>query len=190
MDVATGYNTRYIGTQSFQNNGIEVELKGTPVQTQSFTWSPSINFTYVKNKVLGTDKYSYYPGVRYLQTIKRKPCICCRFTQVRRLWQPITNVMHQAKSFLIQTVYRNQNGVRTPHGTTVPKIYGGFNNDFSYKHINLSFLIDYRFGNKVLSATNYYSTYRGLNKSTLPGREGGVVGDGVTEDGQKKYQIS
>ncbi|HEX8022747.1 MAG TPA: SusC/RagA family TonB-linked outer membrane protein, partial [Mucilaginibacter sp.] len=34
-------------------------------------------------------------------------------------------------------------------------------------------------------ATNYYSMYRGLNKATLPGREGGVVGDGVTEDGQK-----
>ena len=62
-------------------------------------------------------------------------------------------------------------------------VYGGLNNDFNYKRFNLSFLVDYRFGNKVLSATNYYAIYRGLDKMTLAGRETGVVGAGVTESG-------
>jgi hypothetical protein len=35
----------------------------------------------------------------------------------------------------------------------------------------------------VLSATNYYSIYRGENKLTLAGRETGVVGQGVTAAG-------
>jgi len=43
--------------------------------------------------------------------------------------------------------------------------------------------MDYRFGNKILSATNSYSIYRGLNKMTLDGRETGVVGNGVTASG-------
>jgi len=76
-----------------------------------------------------------------------------------------------------------QGGPRKPMGSTVPKYYGGFNNDFSYKGFNLSFLIDYRYGNKILSATSYYSTLRGLNKITLPGRETGVVGQGVDATG-------
>lgn len=68
-------------------------------------------------------------------------------------------------------------------GSTIPKIYGGFNNSFTYKQINLGFLVDYRFGNKVLSATENGSIFRGLNKLTLEGRETGVVGNGVTESG-------
>jgi hypothetical protein len=68
-------------------------------------------------------------------------------------------------------------------GSVLPKVYGGLNNEVSYKNFNLSFLIDYRFGNKILSATNYYTTFRGLNQITLEGRETGVKVDGVTADG-------
>jgi hypothetical protein len=66
-------------------------------------------------------------------------------------------------------------------GSVMPKIYGGITNEFSYKAFNLSFLIDYNFGNKVLSATEFYSIYRGLNKLTLEGREG--ITEGVVEGG-------
>lgn len=68
-------------------------------------------------------------------------------------------------------------------GSTTPKVYGGLNNSFNYKRFSLSFLIDYRYGNKVLSATNYYSIYRGLNKLTLVSRETGVTGVGVNPAG-------
>jgi hypothetical protein len=57
------------------------------------------------------------------------------------------------------------------------------NNDFTYKNFNLSFLIDFKYNNKILSATNYYSIVDGLNKMTLAGRETGVVAQGVKEDG-------
>jgi hypothetical protein len=45
-------------------------------------------------------------------------------------------------------------------------------------------LIDYKFGNKVLSGTEDYSYVYGLNKATLPGRETGIVANGVNENGQ------
>ncbi len=50
-----------------------------------------------------------------------------------------------------------------------------------YKDFNFSFLIDYNYGNNILSATSYYSIFRGLNKLTLEGRDGIKVG--VTESG-------
>jgi hypothetical protein len=43
--------------------------------------------------------------------------------------------------------------------------------------------VDFKFNNKVLSATENYSYVRGLNKATLAGRETGVVAEGVKEDG-------
>jgi hypothetical protein len=67
-------------------------------------------------------------------------------------------------------------------GSVMPKVYGGINNEFNYKAFNMSFLIDYNFGNKVLSATEYSSIVRGLNKMTLEGRDGittGVNAEGI-----------
>jgi hypothetical protein len=73
-------------------------------------------------------------------------------------------------------------GSLIPMGSVLPTIYGGFKNDLSYKNFSFSFLIDFNYGNKILSATNYYTIYRGLNKMTLAGRESGIT-TGVTASG-------
>jgi hypothetical protein len=67
-------------------------------------------------------------------------------------------------------------------GSVLPKVYGGLNNEFSFKDFTLSFLIDYNYGNKILSASNFYAIRRGLHSMTLEGREGGVT-TGVTSTG-------
>src|SRR5690606_32011898 len=61
---------------------------------------------------------------------------------------------------------------------------GGFTNSFSYKGVTASFLIDFKLGNKVLSGTNFNAYRHGLHKETLVGREDGVIGEGVNEEGQ------
>lgn len=181
LDIASGYNTHLIGSQSFKNSGVELEVKGTPIQTSSFSWTPSFNFTYVKNKVLSTDEFgttqtlgTYRPLNANLAYVVGLPGPQIMANDYKR--DGSGNIIFDSNGYPEYTD-------RKPMGSTVPKIYGGLNNDFSYKHINLSFLVDYRFGNKILSATNAYSIYRGLNKITLDGREGGVVGKGVTEAG-------
>ena len=52
----------------------------------------------------------------------------------------------------------------------------------------MSFLVDFNYGNKVLSATEYYAHFNGLTKETLVGREGGLTNNGVTVDAQTYYQ--
>jgi len=71
-----------------------------------------------------------------------------------------------------------------PYGSVLPTLYGGWNNDLSFNRFVFSFLIDYNYGNKILSATSYYSLIRGLNKMTLEGRTGGIT-VGVTENGNQ-----
>jgi hypothetical protein len=73
-------------------------------------------------------------------------------------------------------------GKLIPMGSVLPTLYGGLNNSLDFGNFNLSFLIDYNYGNKILSATSYYSIYRGLNKMTLAGRETGIT-TGVTANG-------
>jgi len=68
-------------------------------------------------------------------------------------------------------------------GTGVPPYVMGFNNSFHYKQFGLSFLIDGKFGGSIYSGTNALAYRYGLHKETLPGREDGIVGAGVTETG-------
>lgn len=186
LDWSTGYTNRYIGTGSTQNRGLELELHGTPVRTADFSWTPAFNFTYVKNKILQTDGITdnnigfgtFRPaassGIAVTSLVVGLTGPQILASDYKR--DGSGNIVFDASGL-------PQRGDLVAMGSTIPKIYGGFNNSFTYKQINLGFLIDYRFGNKVLSATENGSIFRGLNKLTLEGRETGVVGNGVTESG-------
>lgn len=185
LDVSSGFATRFIGTGSTQNNGIEIELNGTPFKTVNFVWSPSFNFTYVQNKILQTDGTTQSANISFgtYRPLNAATAL------VKGLPGPQIMANDYLRNGNGQIIF-DANGLpmagpRVAMGSVVPKVYGGFNNNFTFKNLNLSFLIDYRYGNKILSATNYNSIYRGFNKLTLAGREDGVVGDGVTLTGAK-----
>ncbi|WP_114938248.1 SusC/RagA family TonB-linked outer membrane protein [Mucilaginibacter endophyticus] len=190
LDLATGFARRFIPTGSTQNNGIEVELSGTPFKTANFSWSPSFNFTYVQNKILQTDGT---PESANISFGTYRP-LNAATALVKGLPGPQIMANDYLRNDKGQIIFDGnglpQAGPRVPMGSAVPNIYGGLNNNFVFKNFNLSFLIDYRFGNKILSATNYNSIYRGFNKLTLVGRETGVLGDGVNESGQKNTVVA
>ena len=47
-----------------------------------------------------------------------------------------------------------------------------------------SFLVDFKLGNMMLSGTNFNAIRHGLHKMTLQGRQGGVIGEGVNQNGE------
>ncbi|MEO3403442.1 SusC/RagA family TonB-linked outer membrane protein [Mucilaginibacter sp. CAU 1740] len=185
LDVSSGFARRYIPSGSTQNNGIEVELSGTPVKTRNFVWSPSFNFTFVQNKILQTDGTPLSANIAFgtYRPLNATTAL------VKGLPGPQIMANDYLRNDKGQVIFDSnglpQAGPRVPMGSAVPNIYGGLNNTFTFDNFNFSFLVDYRFGNKILSATNYNSIYRGFNKLTLIGREGGVVGDGVNANGDK-----
>ncbi len=187
--ISSGYTKRYITTGSTQNNGIEIELSGTPFKTPDFAWSPSFNFTYVQNKILQTDGTA---GSSNISFGTYRP-LNAATALVKGLPGPQIMANDYLRDASGQIIFDAGglplSGPRVAMGSAVPNIYGGLTNNFTYKKFNLSFLIDYRYGNKILSATNYYSIYRGLNNLTLAGREGGVTGDGVTRNGAKNTVV-
>lgn len=182
VDISSGYTNAFIGTGSTQNRGVEVEIHGTPVHSSSFNWTPSFNFTYVQNKILQTD-----PATNSNIAFGTYRPLNANLALVVGMAGPQIMANDYVRNASGQIVIDEKGfpvkGDLKPMGQTTPKFYGGLNNSFNYKSFNLSFLLDYRYGAKILSATNYYSVFRGLNKSTLPGRETGVVAQGVTAAG-------
>ncbi len=72
-------------------------------------------------------------------------------------------------------------------GNYQPDWVGGLNNEFSYRGVIASCLIDIHKGGDVYSMTNAWGRYAGALEETVIGREGGIIGVGVKEDENGNY---
>ncbi len=178
---ATGATEGLVGTGSTRNTGIEVQLKGVIVKTADFEWSTTFNYTNVNNEIISTDLSNGRLGLGSNRATLGNAITAF----VVGLPGPQIMAYDYKRSSNGQMVVDPSGlpvrGELKPMGSVLPKHYGGLTNQLTYKGVSLSFLIDYNFGNKVLSATEHYSIARGLNKMTLEGRNG--VTAGVTESG-------
>jgi TonB-linked SusC/RagA family outer membrane protein len=194
--IATGYTSGFIANGQTQNKGLEVMLSGSPIKGKDFTWTATLNFTKINNKVLRTDAAGN--NVNLGQNRATLGNAITAYVQGFAGPQILAyDYKRNSKGDIVvdESGYPLRGDSLIAWGSVLPKVYGGLNNEFNFKGVTLSFLIDYNYGNKILSATSYYSIYRGLNKRTLEGREGitkGVTTTGATNtvkaDAQGYYQ--
>nr|WP_199158133.1 SusC/RagA family TonB-linked outer membrane protein [Pedobacter sp. ASV2] len=192
ISPSSGYLASYQALGSTQNQGVEMMLSGTIIDKKDFSWKASINHTTVNNKLLKIDDTENPAALRKDGEGQYRPSEPpyhngAYVASVQGL--PMAQIMaYDYKYDASGNIVVDPDGIPmkgnlTPMGSGLPKHYGGFSNDFNYKKFNLSFLIDYKFGVKVLSATDFFTNYYGLNKQTLVGRESGIIVKGVKEDG-------
>jgi hypothetical protein len=74
-------------------------------------------------------------------------------------------------------------GLRKNIGPGIAPYQMGLTNTFNLNKFTFSFLVDAKFGGYMHSGTNHLAYARGLHKETLPGRETGIVGEGVNQSG-------
>ncbi len=180
LSSATGFTSTVIANGSVQNRGLEVRVTGTPVRKSKFRWDVSFNLSSVENKILQTDAAGNNVNLGTYRPLNANTAFVKGLSGPQILAHDYTydskgNIVVDASGLPVQ-------GGLIPMGSVLPTLYGGLNNSFDFGNFNLSFLIDYNYGNKILSATSYYSIYRGLNKMTLAGRESGIT-TGVTAAG-------
>lgn len=202
--VATGYSAKYLNAGTIQNQGIELQLNGTPVQTEDFSWRMVVNWTRNRNKVTELFQDASGQQATNLQIANFQGGVTFNAT----LGQPFGTIRGQ------DFVY-DSNGNKTVQatgsragrylfsetannviGNMNPDWIGGVNNTFRYKNFNLSFLIDVRKGGSVFSLDQYYGQATGLYPESVglndlgnPSRSliedgGGVIMPGVLPDGQ------
>ncbi|WP_291871281.1 SusC/RagA family TonB-linked outer membrane protein [Maribacter sp.] len=172
--LSSGFGSGVIANGSIQNKGLEVLVTGVPIQTDNFSWTTSVNFTSIKNEVLKTDLLDNPIGLGLNRATLGNAVTAFVVgeagPQIRAYdyqYDGSGDIVLDASGLPVRGEFKN-------YGSVLPDFYGGWNNSFSYKNLSLSFLLDFNYGNKVLSATEFYSRFRGLNKVTLEGRETGV----------------
>ncbi len=184
LSAATGFTSGLVGTGSTRNTGLELQITGVPIQQNDFRWNITANLTTVKNKILETD-----PEGKNQNLGQNRATLGNAITAFVKDFAGPQILAYDYRRHANGEIIVDANGYPLrgeliKMGSVLPKLYGGVNNEFNYKNFSFAFLIDYNYGNKVLSATNYYSIFRGLHKMTLEGREGGIT-VGVREDGSK-----
>jgi len=180
--AASLFSSQYINAGLINNNGVEATLNLTPFRTSSFTWDASLNYAKNNNKIIRlTDEVT-----RAVMSDDRQVLVDAsvggsygdmyvigwqRDSQGRPLVTSAGSPMLTGK-----TLYA---------GNFNPRYNLGFNNTFTFKNISLGFLLDYRNGGTVIAGTQALLDADGHSKASLRGREGGIVLDAYTVDGQK-----
>ncbi len=170
VSTASGFTAKSINAGKITNNGFEMLLNVTPIQTSNgFAWNSTFNYS--KNKSRVTE---LAPGVTTLL--------------LGSLWNGrIEARLDKPYGAIYGKGFKHDSATGQllladglPQATSKPTVYfgtiqpdwtGGWGNTVSFKSITLYGLLDVRRGGKIYSVTNMFGDNTGVLKRTLSGRE-------------------
>ena len=184
IDVSStsGYSKSKVNIGKVNNKGFESMLTLIPLETIDMRWESNFNLTFNKSEVIDLGGQTVIQVGR--GSINNTGWIA------QEVGKPMGSLQgrgyaRNANGEIIYAAdgrFTSDNIVKT-FGSANPKWIGGWLNSLQYKNIMLSAMVDWKFGHKMISTTNYNLFRHGLSKASLPGREGGVIGKGVKADG-------
>ncbi|HEX6627487.1 MAG TPA: SusC/RagA family TonB-linked outer membrane protein [Gemmatimonadaceae bacterium] len=183
---ATGYILFNLNGAATRNKGVELTLRGTPIQTSNFSWDFQANYDHARGMVVSlphdlpesyvSDTWLYgnvrngtMPG---MSTMSLTGLFYLRNNNGDLLIDPTSGLPVRSTSF-IDNGYDRQ-----------PKYTIGLTNTFRRNNLSLDFLLDMRRGGDIFNATEHYLTARGLSTETLD-RDVPRVIKGVLRDGKE-----
>ena len=188
---AGGYIFMTTNAGELVNNGMELSITATPVQTKNFRWDLMVNASGNRGKVK-----NLLPGLEilYITDVQVGNAKAASFNNGRFM---AISGSKWARTDDGQLILNKDSGMPTSDGLTTkeignrePKVYGGINNSFQYKNWNLSFLLDYRIGGDIYNGTDYYMTNNGMSARSM-NRESlsitGVIQTGTDAAGNPTY---
>ena len=187
MNSLSGYSNVKVNAGDIQNQGWEVMLNATPIQTKEFNWDMTLNFSMNDNKIIelaeGVKQYNLggYDNLNiYAQEGGNYGEIWgTTFTRVKE-------GKYAGKLLLNSSGLPQGNSEKTKIGDQQADCLLGWTNTFSYKNFTLSFLIDARIGGEIFSGSNRLLQANGVAACTVVnGDRKPFVVDGViaNEDG-------
>lgn len=174
VSATSGFSSRVANAGTIKNDGVEVQLGITPVNSGNFRWD--INLNWAKNNSIVEDlpegvtelTLNTNWGVR-LVAREGEPYGALIGSRVKRApdGQIIVNQATGRPVFDVDENGLNNNFVL---GNITPDWVGGLRNTFSYKGFTLSALLDMRKGSDIFSMTYIFGRYAGVLEESLEGR--------------------
>lgn len=180
---ATFFNTYFINAGNIQNQGVEAVLRYDVLRHTKLQWNTGINFATNDNKIIElsplSDRFtlSGASGANYASQFKVGGSFGDIYgTVLQHDDQGRVMIDNDGKPI-------KQGGDMVYLGNANTKWQLGWNNNFAFNNFTLSFLIDGKFGGKVMSVTQAMMDSYGVSKATGDARDaGGVKVNGVSPD--------
>ena len=175
------YAYRYVNAGDIQNRGWELTVDATPVLTPDFTWKTSLNFSSNRNKikelheelkelVYGPSSFSSSYAMKLVKAGSIGDIYGKAFVRDAE-----GNIVYQTEGDHkgLPAVEGEGNTIKV--GNANPRFIMGWNHTFSYKGFSLYFLLDWRYGGKILSQTQAEMDLYGVSQVTALARDRGYV---------------
>lgn len=178
LDATSGYSSALLNAGLINSRGIEVLLSGKPVANKNFTWTSTLtwsrNRSYVRELAEGVQNHVLYG---YVGTINIEARVGERMGDMYG-----KGFQRSPEGKIIYT----SDGLPASVDPTTRKLgnafadwKAGWLNELSIRSFRISVLFDGQMGGSMFSHTNHKLNTLGKTKVTLPGREEGIIGDGV-----------
>jgi TonB-linked SusC/RagA family outer membrane protein len=181
IDPTTGYTSNSVNAGKIQSHGFEIMLNFTPIKSRSFQWDVNLNWAsnraFVKELADGLSTYQLPSTVLSNQARVGGRMGDMYGTTYRR--DPDGNIIY------LNGITQDDPTLKLL-GNYNPDWTAGISNNFNYKGIIASFLLDWRFGGEFYPYMYVRANEAGQLIESLEGREG-IIGNGVMLDANGKY---
>ena len=177
ISASTGYASTIINAGVVSNKGYEFQLNAVPFESDAFEWNLGVNFTKSNSTVesLNEGLESITLNSLWAVSVEARP---------GEEFGSIYGYDYLRDNFGRKIIDDNgyaQKGERKKLGSITPDWYGGISNKFRYKNFSISALISIQEGGEFYSYGRAYRTFFGTDVRSLPGRETGIIVDGINE---------
>lgn len=161
LSPSTGYAGIDANIGSLSNRGIDGQITGVPIRNDNFSWDVSLNFGHYTNKITKLPQDEILTGsIGQYGNTKRMVEGGSVYDFYIKEWAGVNpengkatwykDVLDENGRVTGRTVTEDQTEA-TPYfqGSSLPDLYGGLSNRFSFKGFELSFLLSYRIGGKI-----------------------------------------
>ena len=170
-----GYSNEYVQPGNVRNRGLELSL-GYNKTWGDFTWNSSLTYSMNRNKIIDLledpNEVISQAGLNGANVILKKGgTMGDVYTYTDFARDSEGNIALDASGNVMRQTLSNPKYC----GSVLPKGNIGFSNDFTWKGLNLGFLVTARLGGIVLSQTQALLDYYGVSQATADAREAGGI---------------
>lgn len=157
MDPFSGYSSRKVNAGNIQNEGVEISLNGLILDNpKGLSWNSTAQFSLNRNKII-----DLYPGVTLydIKTLDAIQIVAVQGSYYGDIYGQTFQRVEDKNDPNYGKIIVGEDGLplittgKSKVGNQSPDWMLGWTNSFSYKGFNLSFLVDFRIGGNLYSAT-------------------------------------
>lgn len=152
LAATTGFSSYTKNEIEISNRGYDLNINSTNIKGKDFTWTTNFNISGNKNTIEKLASPVKFGSRDLIWNIQGSPLYSFYLYKELGVDPQTGNVSYEDY---------NGDGTITPadrqiYGSVWPKYFGGFNNSFNYKGIDLGVFLSYSYGNEVYNHNRFF----------------------------------